>query len=736
MIFSRIFKLKPHNLFYIIKTKYSTKNEIKNHQAYIRNIGILAHIDAGKTTTTERMLFYSGRTNTLGEVHHGNTVTDHMDQERKRGITISSAAVTFQWGDYRINLVDTPGHIDFTMEVEQVLNALDGAIVIMDGSAGVEAQTLTVWNQADRNKLPRIVFVNKMDRSDADFVASCKSLINKLDVTPLPLYLPYVDQGQLIGIIDVITLQKIVWDSSKYGQTYERLELSKDLLDQTKAHRMELVDKLTEYDDELAEHVICNGTMENIDNVSIHKAIRNATRKQLAVPVLCGSAYKNVGIQLLMDAVVKYLPRPDERNLQYDCFGQDFCGRVFKVIHDSQRGGALCLVRVFRGTLRRGTRLVTARVSGSETVTRLYEPLADDLVEITEVGAGDIAVIAGLKTFKTGDLLVSSNNSLNKAKKNFETMLNDGKKFENAETDFKFEVPIPDPVFFCSAEPPSLAKAAQLETAILELQREDPSLHVRIDEETGQTILGGMGELHLEVIGERIRTEYKVDVELGTMHIAYHEKPIKMTRYLYETNKVIGNSKQSVKIDMSLGPATEKCFGFRLDRDPDNAELLAAIHQKFKDAAKRGAESSLMRGPLLNSKVVETAIILHGLEIARGTTDTFVIAAASQCVQKLLNQGGCELLEPLMFVEITLPEEKLSSVMADLSNRRATIRNVVNRGQQKSLDAIVPLSEMLGYAKILRTMSSGQAFFTMQPHGYSPMNPRDQEIAIRKANGL
>ncbi|XP_041565377.1 ribosome-releasing factor 2, mitochondrial isoform X2 [Drosophila elegans] len=536
----------------------SNQNWRRSYSSKIRNIGILAHIDAGKTTTTERMLFYAGKTRALGEVHRGNTVTDYLTQERERGITICSSAVTFPWNGHRINLLDTPGHIDFTMEVEQSLYAVDGVVVVLDGTAGVEAQTVTVWSQADKHKLPRLIFINKMDRPDADFEKCVLDLKEKLETQPVCLQYPVKNEQGLLAINDVITLEQLSWQQKDLGRSYKNIKLEpSDSLRQLQEKRNELIDRLSGLDDELADVVISTESFDKVDNALIERALRRATSQQKVVPVLLGSAYKNVGIQRLMDAVNSYLPAPEERNQIYDCFGTEVAGKVFKIVHDKQRG-PLTLVRILRGEIKRGMRLISAR-GQAEVVSKLYEPLADEYREVSAVQSGDVVICAGLKSTVTGDLLTSSQSALKNAQKRLKQSLGAAttKDEEDDEPDeldelFSIDPQIPDAVYFCSIEPPSVSSQTAMEQALRQLQREDPSLRVSYDSVTGQTVLGGMGELHMDIIKSRILSEYKIDVDLGPLQIAYKETIESPALNTLSVEKEIAGSKQNVSITLEV----------------------------------------------------------------------------------------------------------------------------------------------------------------------------------------
>lgn len=729
------------NLIIIFKkASFITQNRYYSSKVVdIRNIGILAHIDAGKTTTTERMLYYSGKTRSLGEVHRGNTVTDYLTQERDRGITICSSAVTFSWKDAKINLLDTPGHIDFTMEVEQSLFAVDGVVIVLDGTAGVEAQTLTVWSQAENHKLPKIIFINKMDRPDACFHTSVKDIKSKLDTKPICLQYPDKDSNGHLSVIDVVNLNRISWNPETQGRTFKVEPLKAKMLEDAINFRNSLIDDLSGIDDELAETVINAESFDTVSNDLIWSSIRRATCNHKAVPVLMGSAYKNVGIQPLMDSVIKFLPAPHERNQLYDCFGNDFVGKVFKIVHDKQRG-PLSLIRVLRGSMKKGMRLINTK-SSTETLQRIYEPLADEYREINEVSCGDVGVCSGLKNTITGDLLTSSASSIKQAQKKLQKML--GRSDIDDQEDnveiinevLSLEPQIPDAVYFCSIEPPSIGSQTAMEAALKQLQREDPSLRVIFDETTGQTVLGGMGELHMDIVKSRILTEYKIEVDLGPLQIAYKETIGDSMMDTFTIEKEIAGSKQSVTITLEVVNDEKEIFS--LSKSQENMDNLNTLRPRTLQVIKKGVLAALERGPRVGGQVVDTQVKLHNANIGRGTADSFVMAATGQCVQKILKTAGTRLLEPIMAVQIIVPSERVATVLADLSRRRAKINDVLPKGERnKLIDVQAPLSELSGYTSVIRTITSGTASMTMQPCGYSNMNSQDEVTAIRRAQGL
>lgn len=709
----------------------------------IRNIGILAHIDAGKTTTTERMLYYSGRTNMLGEVHQGNTVTDFLQQERERGITICSAAVSFDWKDHRINLLDTPGHIDFTMEVEQSLSAVDGAVIILDGSAGVEAQTVTVWGQADRHHLPRLVFVNKMDKENANFEACLEEITKTLGAVPIPLQMPLKEGNKLVGIIDVLSTTKIIWDMKSKGRSYQAVHINQEeQQDQLHEQLYEIIDTLSGLDDNLAQAIIESNSLESVKLNLVLDAIRNCTLKQQIVPVLLGSSYKNVGVQLLMDSVLNFLPAPNERNQCYDCFGNNFVGKVFKVTHDKQRG-PITMIRAFRGTVKKGSKFVTANGT-TETIQRIYEPLADEFREIDSFAAGNIGLCAGPKSTVTGDLLVANAATLKKALKRLVSAV--GSTDDESEIDTEqiltsklgIQTTVPDAVFFCSIEPPSAAQQTALDNALREIQREDPSLRVRYDEDTGQTVLGGMGQLHLEIVKSRILTEYRIEADLGPLQIAYKETLLESQRGQWTAEKEIAGSRQLVQIDATIFPSAKgNEERIVLDNSAEAQENLKLIRPRQMAFFRKGTLGALQRGPKLGGQLANCAVKLHALTVGKGTTDTFIMAAAAQCISKILSNAECRLLEPDMFLEIVTINEYVAPIVADLSRRRARIEDISPRGScNKVIKVNAPLAELGDYSTVLRTISSGTASVSMEPNGHSMLNDSNEALVMRRVFGL
>nr|XP_049704652.1 ribosome-releasing factor 2, mitochondrial [Helicoverpa armigera] len=733
----------------------------RNNVENIRNIGILAHIDAGKTTTTERMLFYSGTIRSMGEVHHGNTVTDYMEQERQRGITITSAAVSFPWQDSQINLIDTPGHIDFTMEVEQSLAVLDGAVIVLDASAGVEAQTLTVWRQAAGYRVPRILYLNKMDRGDASAAACASSVADKLHAQPLLLHTDVRHEGRLIGLIDLITLEEVIWTQGR-GHNILRRKLT-EAADGRKweaavAEHKELVDTLSGLDDILADSIIQQETLD-MSTKDLQDAIRRCTLAMKGFPILCGSSYKNIGVQTLMDGIIAYLPSPSEGHRLYRSFGTDLAARAFKVQHDDQRG-VLTFLRLYSGEISKGQKIYNLARDKSEQTGALYVALADEYRPVETVTAGNIAVVSSLKATMTGDLITSTQAAASRAKTQLAEMLQDPEKVEELvlpgarqrlqamETQPESEeladmllgigTTVPEPVFLCSIEPPSVSQQTALEVALAELQREDPSLRVTTDADSGQTVLAGMGELHLEIIKERIIREYKIDVELGPLQIAYRETLGGSAKQTLAVDRKIAGARQVCKVVMSAqmvkGIAQDKIL--KLDKSGESAANLSHLHPRHLQAIRQGVSTALMHGAKLGCPVVDVRVTLHWFEYGRGTSDSVITAAVAQCLRKVFEESDPILLEPLMQLEVVCPESHSSRVMADLARRRTQIQHIHVRHQNKVIECLAPLSELLGYSSTLRSLSSGLATFSMEFHSYSQMAPLDEEKAIRSITGF
>lgn len=707
----------------------------------IRNIGIMAHIDAGKTTTTERILYYSGYTRSLGDVDDGDTVTDFMAQERERGITIQSAAVTFDWKGYRVNLIDTPGHVDFTLEVERCLRVLDGAVAVFDASAGVEAQTLTVWRQADKHKIPRICFLNKMDKTGASFNYAVESIRQKLKAKPLLLQLPIGEAKTFKGVVDVVSKEKLLWNlNSDDGKDFERkplLEMSDPkLLKETTEARNALIEQVADLDDEFAELVLGEFS-ENFDLLPAEKlqtAIHRVTLAQTAVPVLCGSALKNKGVQPLLDAITMYLPSPEERNYEFlQWYKGDLCALAFKVLHDKQRG-PLVFMRIYSGMIKPQLAIHNINGNCTERISRLLLPFADQHVEIPSLTAGNIALTVGLKHTATGDTLVSSKSSALAAARRAERE-GEKKHRQNSEAErlLLAGVEIPEPVFFCTIEPPSVSKQPDLDHALKCLQREDPSLKVRLDPDSGQTVLCGMGELHIEIIHDRIKREYGLETYLGPLQVAYRETILNSVRATDTLDRTLGDKRHLVTVEVEAKPI-EASSGAPVIEYADSVS--EDIWKASQEAIENGIHSACLQGPLLGCPIQDVAITLHSLIIHPGTSSTMISACVSRCVQKALKKADKQVLEPLMNLEVTVTRDYLSPVLADLAQRRGNIQEIQTRQDNKVVIGFVPLAEIMGYSTVLRTLTSGSAAFALELSNYQAMSPQDQSTLLSRRSGL
>uniref|UniRef100_G3WZ89 Ribosome-releasing factor 2, mitochondrial n=1 Tax=Sarcophilus harrisii TaxID=9305 RepID=G3WZ89_SARHA len=730
-----------------------TENDVKSLRSIInpsiskiRNIGIMAHIDAGKTTTTERILYYSGYIRSLGDVDDGDTVTDFMAQERERGITIQSAAVTFDWKGYRVNLIDTPGHVDFTLEVERCLRVLDGAVAVFDASAGVEAQTLTVWRQADKHHVPRICFLNKMDKTGASFNYAVDSIREKLKTKPLLLQLPIGEAKSFKGLVDVVTMEKVMWNTHTSnhddGKHFVREPLTElkdpELLKEAKEARNALIEQIADLDDEFADLVL-GEFIENFDLLppeKLHPAIRKVTVAQRAVPVLCGSALKNKGIQPLLDAVTMYLPSPDERSNEFlQWYKDDLCALAFKVLHDKQRG-PLVFMRIYSGTMKPQSAVHNINGNCTERISRLLLPFADQHIEIPSLTAGNIALTVGLKQTSTGDTIVSSKSSALAAARR--ARRNEGKMHKhNMEPGSLLlaGVEIPEPVFFCTIEPPSVAKQPELDRALNCLQREDPSLKVRLDPDSGQTILCGMGELHIEIINDRIKREYGVETFLGPLQIAYRETILNSAHATDTLDRTLGEKRHLVTVDVEVRPcAREKSEVIPVIEYAEN--IREELLQEFQEAIENGIRNAYLQGPLLGFPIQDVAVTLCSLTLHPGTSTTMVSACVSRCVQKALKKADKQVLEPFMNLEVTVTGDYLSSVLADLAQRRGSIQEIQSRQDNRVVVGSVPLAEMMGYSTVLRTLSSGTATFALELSNYQAMNLQDQNALLNRRSGL
>ena len=699
----------------------------------VRNVGVIAHIDAGKTTTTERLLYYSGAISTMGEVHDGAATMDFLEQERERGITVAAAAVSLPWRGRRLNLIDTPGHADFTLEVERSLRVLDGAVAILDAAAGVQAQTLTVWRQSARYQLPVIVFINKMDKPNADLSGSLRSVRERLGVPPLLTQLPLGEGPQFRGVLELASMTRLEWPRGGDGSQFDSRPLEEtvdgQLWERAAAARVSLVEEAADLDDTLATRYLESASADDVTAEELTAALRRLTLRRAALPTLCGSAYRNTAVQPLMDAVTELLPSPAERLPDaVRHYGDSLCALAFKTVHCRQRG-ALTYVRVYSGALEPGQRVYNVSRSHTERLGRVMTPSADQLAEEPRVAAGHIAVVSGLKDTFTGDTLAASQTAASAARKRA------GGADGSAAL---LGVPVPEPVFFCSVEPPSLSKAKALEEALERLQREDPSLRVTQNEETGQTVLSGMGELHLSIVRDRLLREHGVDAEMGEPQVSYRETPRAAAQLRHRLTRRIADTNHDVELELQLAPEADAPQPPPLLLAPteESAEQLRCLRPRLLAAAERGVRAALAHGPILGCPVVGVQPRLSWLHVAPRTAEHVVTAAAARCTAELLRSSGCRLLEPVMLLHVTTDADHLSSVLADLSTRRAEVRDVRDWQGEKLVLSEAPLAGLRGYSTALRTLSSGLATFTMELSDYRAMGQYDEDSAVESVTGF
>ncbi len=685
----------------------------------IRNIGITAHIDAGKTTTTERILYYTGVSHRIGEVHDGNTTTDYMDQERERGITITSAAVTCEWKDHRINIIDTPGHIDFNIEVNRSLRVLDGAVFIIEGVAGVQPQSETNWRLADRYNVPRIIFINKLDRTGADFYRAFDTLKEKLDIIALPLQLPIGEEDTFVGVVDLVEMKAIIWEGGELGAKFHDEEIPANLLEKAKQYRQDLLDTALSVDNEGMEEYFEHG---DVSVATLKRAIKTGAISGAFRPVLCGTAFKNKGVQPLLDAVLDYLPSPvdvpgikvageegeeDDGNRRIIPANPDapFAGLAFKIINDKY--GTLTFVRVYAGTLKSGDMVMNTTKDHRERIGRMFQMHADKRAEIKEVHAGDIAAFVGLKDTGTGDTLASSEDPVILERMAF-----------------------PVPVIDISVEPKTKDSVEKMTLGLQKLAGEDPSLHLKTDQETGQTILSGMGELHLEIIIDRLKREYGVEANIGAPQVAYRETISKEHTETYTHKKQTGGSGQFAEVKIKFEPL-ERNAGVVFE----NSVVGGSVPREYIPAVEKGIRNQADTGVLAGFQTVDFKYTL--LDGKYHDVDSSALAfeiAAKACFRDGMKKAGPIILEPIMDVEVTTPQDHVGDVVGDLNRRRGMIQNQESSGSTVIVRAHVPLKEMFGYISDLRSMTKGRASFTMQFHHYDPV-PRNiaEQITAKSA---
>ena len=661
-----------------------------------RNFGIMAHIDAGKTTTTERVLYYSGKSHKIGEVHDGAATMDWMEQEQERGITITSAATTTFWKDKRLNIIDTPGHVDFTIEVERSLRVLDGAIALLDANAGVEPQTETVWRQADKYKVPRMIFVNKMDKIGADFYRCVDMIEKRLGAKPMILQLPIGAESEFRGVVDLIAMKAVVWDEESLGAKYHVEEIPENLAVDAATYREAMIEHAVELDEGAMEAYL-EGNEPDVD--TLKALIRKGTCELAFVPILCGTAFKNKGVQPLLDAVVDYLPSPvDVPSIRgIDAKTGDEVKRrssdeeplsmlAFKIMNDPFVG-SLTFCRIYSGKLETGISVLNSVKEKRERIGRMLQMHSNHREDIKEAYAGDIVAIAGLKDTTTGDTLCDANKAVILERMEF-----------------------PDPVIEIAIEPKTKNDQEKMGLALNRLAAEDPSFRVKTDEESGQTIIAGMGELHLDIIVDRMKREFKVEANIGAPQVAYRETITKPTEVDYTHKKQTGGSGQFARVKLVVKPS-EAGEGFKFE----SKIVGGAVPKEYVPGVDKGVQSVMTSGVLAGFPVVDVAVEL--IDGAYHDVDSSVLAfeiASRAAMREAMQKAAPKLLEPIMKVEVVTPEEYMGDVIGDLNSRRGQIMGTEMRGIANVINAMVPLANMFGYVNTLRSMSQGRAQYTMQ----------------------
>jgi elongation factor G len=683
----------------------------------MRNIGIMAHIDAGKTTTTERILYYTGRTYKIGEVHEGTAVMDWMEQEQERGITITSAATTCQWQDCVINIIDTPGHVDFTAEVERSLRVLDGAVAVFDAVAGVQPQSETVWRQGDKYRVPRICFINKMDRVGADFYRSVGTIVDRLKCRPVPIQLPIGAEDKFLGIVDLVTMTARIWRDDSLGAEYDDGPIPEELAEVSAKYREDLIEAVSESDDHLFTKFVEG---QPITKEELIVGIRKATIAQKIFPVVCGTAFKNKGVQNMLDAVVAYLPSPldvppvtgtdvDDKEKLIERKSDDnepFSALVFKIMTDPFVG-QLAFIRVYSGKLNTGGSIFNVAKGRKEKIGRLVKMHANKREEITEVLAGDICAAVGLKAVSTGDTICDEK---------YPIILE--------------SIDFPAPVIQLAIEPKTKVDQEKLGMAIAKLVQEDPTLKVSTDPDTGQTILAGMGELHLEIIVDRMQREFGVGANVGKPQVAYRETIRQMHEFDYTHKKQTGGSGQYARCKLRIEPLPNGEFEFENDIKGGN------IPKEFIPAIEKGVVEALEHGILAGFPMSDVKVsVIDGAYHDVDSSEMAFKICASICVKEAARKAKPVLLEPVMRVEVTVPDEYMGSVNGDLISRRGRLEGTEILGSTQIIRAMVPLSEMFGYATELRSRTQGRGAFTMHFGQYEEVPKNIAEEIVSKAQG-
>ncbi len=669
---------------------------------HYRNIGIMAHIDAGKTTTTERILYYTGRAYKIGEVHEGTATMDWMEQEQERGITITSAATTCFWNDHRVNIIDTPGHVDFTIEVERSLRVLDGAVAVFDAVSGVEPQSETVWRQADKYQVPRICFVNKMDRIGADMYNTVDMVVDRLGAVPLVTQLPIGAESDFVGVVDLIKMKAIIWKDESLGAEFEYTDIPSDMADQAAEYREKLIETAVEQDDEAMESYLEEGKEPSDD--LLKTCIRRGTIAAAFVPVLCGSAFKNKGVQPLLDAVIDYLPSPidvppirgvvmdsDEEIVRKSDDQEPLGALAFKVMNDPFVG-SLTFVRVYSGILKSGVSLLNTVKNKRERVGRILLMHANSREDLKDACAGDIVALAGLKDTTTGDTLCDSDNAVVLERMEF-----------------------PDPVIEVAVEPKTKSDQEKMGVALNRLAQEDPSFQVTSDYESGQTIIKGMGELHLEILVDRMKREFQVDANVGAPQVAYRETITRPAEVDYTHKKQTGGSGQFARVNITFEPG-DVGSGFEFDSSVVGGNVPKEFIPGVEKGLAKAVENGIIAGfPMIDVKATLTDGASHDVD---SSVMAFEIAARA-AFREGIPKAGPKLLEPMMRVEVVTPEDYLGDIIGDLNSRRGNVTGMDQRANARIVNAMVPLANMFGYVNNLRSMSQGRAQFSMFFDHYS-----------------
>jgi elongation factor G len=683
----------------------------------MRNIGIAAHIDAGKTTTTERILYYTGRSHKIGEVHEGTATMDWMEQEQERGITITSAATTSSWRDMQINIIDTPGHVDFTAEVERSLRVLDGAVAVFDAVAGVQPQSETVWRQADKYHVPRICFINKMDRVGADFFRSVDTIVERLKARPVPIQIPVGAEDQFKGVVDLVEMKAVIWRDETLGAKFDVVDIPADLIEKAKVYREQMIEAVSEFDDVLFGKFVEG---EPLSIPEIKAGIRKATIALKVFPVICGSAFKNKGVQTMLDAVVDYLPSPldippvkgmdiddKEKTLIREASDQEpFSALIFKIMTDPY-SGQLAFFRVYSGKMSAGESVYNVAKGRKERVGRLMRMHANKREDIQEILAGDICAAVGLKTVSTGDTICDE-----KAPIMLERII------------------FPTPVIQLAVEPKTKADQEKMGMAIAKLAQEDPTFRVATDAETGQTILSGMGELHLEIIVDRMMREFNVVANVGKPQVAYRETIRQPAEYDYTHKKQTGGSGQYARTKLRVQPNPGKGFEF------DNAIRGGNIPKEFIPAIEKGVVEALEGGIMAGYPMVDVKVtVFDGAYHDVDSSEMAFKICSSICVKEACRRAKSVLLEPVMAVEVVVPDEYMGAVNGDLISRRGQLEGTEIQGTTQVIRASVPLSEMFGYATELRSRTQGRGSFTMHFARYEEVPKTISEEIVARVQG-